>query len=304
MKVSVITPTYQREEYLPRLLHYFFSQSHEDKELLVLDDSPVPSPLLSGHPDPRIRYFHSRERISIGEKRNRLIEASSGEIVAHFDDDDYYAPGYLERMLQHLDGHDLVKLSRWFVFSPSSDCVFYWETDRQLQYHYCVQQGIPTRVVCTDHVNADFAKDFLWGYGFSYVFRRALWPAARFEPLPFGSDKLFVGLLQQQGRSLHCFPDEEGLALHYLHPQSTSRVFPQHMLPAFVSRRLFGGRITTLPLVPACLQPPHGTVDDQAPHGRAGELGDELAGDDERHESAEGQAREEAGVHQVPDHIA
>ena len=240
MKVSVITPTYQREEYLPRLLDYFLSQSHEDKELLILDDGPEPLPFLANHPDPRVRYLHSRERLSIGEKRNRLVEASSGEIIAHFDDDDYYAPRYLETMLRHLEGHDLVKLSRWFVFSPSSHAVYYWETDRQMCYHICVQQGMQPKVFCTEKVDVDFGKQFLWGYGFSYVFRKAVCRAARFEDLYFGSDQIFVELIQQQGFKTCHFPDEEGLALHYLHPASTSRVFPQYELPEFVARRLFG----------------------------------------------------------------
>ena len=29
---------------------------------------------------------------SLGEKRNWLVQHASGEYVAHFDDDDYYAP--------------------------------------------------------------------------------------------------------------------------------------------------------------------------------------------------------------------
>ncbi len=35
---------------------------------------------------------------SLGLKRNVAIELAAGEIIAHFDDDDLYAPGYLSWM--------------------------------------------------------------------------------------------------------------------------------------------------------------------------------------------------------------
>ena len=47
--------------------------------------------------------------MTIGEKRNWLVEHSRGAIVAQFDDD-YYAPRYLERMVQNLGNDDLTKL--------------------------------------------------------------------------------------------------------------------------------------------------------------------------------------------------
>lgn len=45
---------------------------------------------------------------SLGLKRNVAIELAAGEIIAHFDDDDLYAPGYLTWMHERL-GHVLKK---------------------------------------------------------------------------------------------------------------------------------------------------------------------------------------------------
>src|SRR5581483_12155914 len=98
MKVSVVTPTYAREKYLPSLHACFSAQTHAERELLVLDDSPAPSAFFRGLADPRVRYLHVPGRLTIGEKRNRLIELATGEAIAFFDDDDYYAP---ERSEEH-----------------------------------------------------------------------------------------------------------------------------------------------------------------------------------------------------------
>src|SRR3954471_5913053 len=108
MKVSVVTPTFGREKYLPGLLACFAAQTHTDRELLILDDSPAPSTFFGGLADSRVRYVHSKERLTIGEKRNRLVEMATGEVIASFDDDDYYAPGYLTAMLDGLGDADLV----------------------------------------------------------------------------------------------------------------------------------------------------------------------------------------------------
>ena len=65
-------------------------------------------------------YTHVTERLTIGEKRNRLIAASSGQVIVHFDDDDYYAPCYVEWMLRQLGDHDLVKLVGWFAYATAA----------------------------------------------------------------------------------------------------------------------------------------------------------------------------------------
>lgn len=39
---------------------------------------------------------------SIGLKRNRCIDVSSGEIILHFDSDDWYAPDYITKSVNHL----------------------------------------------------------------------------------------------------------------------------------------------------------------------------------------------------------
>src|SRR4051812_23464981 len=128
MKVSVVTPTFARERCLPGLYACFAEQTHADRELLVLDDSPAPSRFFTGLGDARVRYIHAAERQTIGEKRNRLVAMATGDVIASFDDDDYYAPGYLAAMLEALGDADLVKLAGWFALSVPDDALFFWDT--------------------------------------------------------------------------------------------------------------------------------------------------------------------------------
>ena len=59
MRISVITPTFGRERYLPGLYRNFAEQTHADRELLIHDDSAAPSAFFAALGDPRVSYVHA-----------------------------------------------------------------------------------------------------------------------------------------------------------------------------------------------------------------------------------------------------
>lgn len=252
-KFSVITPTYQREAHLIRQYDGFKAQDYPNKEWLILDDSPKPSPFFSALDDPEVYYFYSPERITIGEKRNILIEEAIGEYIAHFDDDDYYAPHYLTTMAKHLETLDFVKLSAWFVYSEAHDFWGYFDgnfdTCRPPTSHYYLKANGPIQLI------ENFQPDITmrWGYGFSYAYQRGVWEAFPFEPLNFGEDHtLVLERLLPGGIRMEHVPDTEGLVLHILHQTNASEAFPQYRLPkAFIPRELL--LFVEHTLTPACL---------------------------------------------------
>ncbi|HET6148663.1 MAG TPA: glycosyltransferase family A protein [Polyangia bacterium] len=249
MQVSVITPTFGRERFLPSLYRCFVEQTHEARELLVYDDSPAPSPFFAGLSDARVRYLHAPARLTIGEKRNRLIELAHGEVIAFFDDDDHYAPGYLAAMVALLGDADFVKLSGWFALSiPDDDAFFFWDTAHNHPLHYKVGEGA-VGFVTSGQFKPDFVARNVDGYGFSYLFRRVVFdrgagtPAgpARFPARNFGEDLPFVSALRATGATIRHANDDAGLVVHLLHNRNSSVIFPQYRLPRALAARLFPG---------------------------------------------------------------
>ncbi len=241
MKISIITPTFGRERCLPSLYRSFAEQTHSDRELLIHDDSPSPSPFFTALHDARVTYIHARARVSIGEKRNHLIERASGELIASFDDDDFYAPGYLATMAAALGSADLVKLSGWFALSVPDDAFFFWDTAQHLPLHYKVGEGA-IAFVTSGQFKPDFAAKNVDGYGFSYLFRRrAFGGAVRFPDKSFGEDLPFVQALRAAGGSVRHVQDDAGLVVHLLHNRNSSVIFPQYRLPRALAARLFPG---------------------------------------------------------------
>jgi hypothetical protein len=93
-RVSCIMPTCDRRLFVPRAVRHFLAQRWPDAELIVIDDGerPVEDLVPVGG---RIRYLRQAVRRSIGHKRNLACEAATGEIVIHWDDDDWMAPTWI-----------------------------------------------------------------------------------------------------------------------------------------------------------------------------------------------------------------
>jgi glycosyltransferase involved in cell wall biosynthesis len=99
--VSVITPTYNRVQYIPRLVSCYKSQTYpkESMEWIVLDDGQeLCKEVLEQqtHDLPNIRYIQLDSKLNIGEKRNLLNKEARGDIIICMDDDDYYPPERVE----------------------------------------------------------------------------------------------------------------------------------------------------------------------------------------------------------------
>jgi glycosyltransferase involved in cell wall biosynthesis len=89
-KVSCIMPTFNRRHFVPHALLLFQRQDYANRELIIVDDgSDAIGDLVDGLPN--IRYIRLSKRTSIGAKRNLACEQASGELIAHWDDDDWYS---------------------------------------------------------------------------------------------------------------------------------------------------------------------------------------------------------------------
>jgi O-antigen biosynthesis protein len=129
--VSCIMPTHNRRAFLPLALHYFSSQDYANKELLIIDDGTDPvGDVADGVPG--VRYLRLPARTSIGSKRNLACREARGEIIAHWDDDDWYAPDRLRYQIAPILTHeaDLTGLENAFVLELPGGA--FWTTRPQL----------------------------------------------------------------------------------------------------------------------------------------------------------------------------
>jgi len=237
--VSIITPTFEREQFLPQSLRLVRQQTYPNIEWLILDDSPHPSKMLNNCSDPRVSYEHISQRLTIGEKRNRLIEKARGAIIAHFDDDDYYAPRFIDVMVSALENEsaDFANLCSWYMYDFRHGLFGFWDLKTIVGIHYLCYRDQMRVVNITNENNANLRENYQ-SYGFTYVYRRQVWEANPFPARNWGEDSDFVKAARTKFRLTH-IPDSTGLVLHTLHVNSSSSCFPQYRLPNFLLPELF-----------------------------------------------------------------
>jgi O-antigen biosynthesis protein len=129
--VSCIMPTYNRRALLSLALRSFLAQDYPNRELIVVDDGEdAVVDVVSGVPG--VRYFRLRTRKSIGAKRNVACQQAQGEIIAHWDDDDWYSPERLGYQVAPIltDQADLTGLDNAFVLEPAAGR--FWTTRQDI----------------------------------------------------------------------------------------------------------------------------------------------------------------------------
>lgn len=243
MKISVVTPTYRRPAWHPLLHARFDAQRWPDKELVVIDDSPEPSPFFTTLHDPRVVYRHARQRIPIGPKRDLLVRLARGPIVAHFDDDDFYGSDYLGWMRDQLEDHAAVKAGGFYIRSLLHEAFAYWDVTEVASHHFKLGPKEPLRPVPVkdypESARDEFRTNFLYGLGFSFMYPRTTAERVPFGEKHWGEDHDFLRGVDEAGLSVRIVHDREGHLCCLRHGEG-STLFPQYLLPPFLFDERFG----------------------------------------------------------------
>jgi glycosyltransferase involved in cell wall biosynthesis len=242
--VSCIMPTRGRPAFVAEAVRAFLAQDYPLRELVVVDDGEPPIAHLLPV-DVRVRYLRLPAPETIGAKRNIACEAARGELIAHFDDDDWYPPGRLTaqvRALAAAPGADLCGTSRLDFIEPA--------TARAWLYS-CPGEG---RLA-----------------GTSLMYRRSFWQRHRFQPVQVGEDGQLVRAAVDAGAGVLDLRDR-GLCVATIHDGNSSprpattaswREIPGGAIEARLGERAAAyraaaaGRPARLPLV-SCMMPTRG----------------------------------------------
>lgn len=173
MKITCIMPTAGRLELAKKAIRYFQAQDYEDRTMVIYDDSGHDADLHNvASADKRIEYVwrHSSRDQSIGELRNACCDIAPGELIAHWDDDDYSAPHRLTQQVTMLRnaraaGVDLVGYKSMLFFDE--------RTRQKRLFRYDSQNP-------------------LYAIGTSFLYKKSLWRAHSFEPISVGEDNHFL----------------------------------------------------------------------------------------------------------------
>jgi len=183
--VSAICPTFNRRKYIPQAIACFQAQTYENKELVIVDDGSQSCSDLVPIDDARIRYFHLDGKHTTGEKRNICCAKSNGEIIVHWDDDDWSAPTRIADQVERLKDSS-VAIVNYFD-------ILYWNDTRKklFQFH-------PQSLRCP--------------HGATFAYLKSWWEKHPFEPAQVGEDTNF-GRVAMAEKQIAWFPSYKNIVV-------------------------------------------------------------------------------------------
>lgn len=192
-RVACIMPTGDRPELALRAARHFLRQRYPHRQLLVVDDGERPiGPLLPQ--DDRIRTLRLERKLPLGTKRNLACEATDAEVIIHWDDDDWMAPGWIDAQVHALRDHDA-------DVTGLGNVIFYSPVARRAWRYVYPSSGRP------------------WVHGATLCYTRAVWLRNPFPPVTVGEDLRFLW----SGSTHRIVPHERSdLFVSYVHAANTS----------------------------------------------------------------------------------
>ncbi len=106
MRVTVIVPLFNKEQYIARCLRSIQAQTLSEFEVIVVNDGSTDGgeKIAAQFADSRIRVIH-QTNAGPGAARNRGLSEARGEYVAFLDADDEWLPDYLQSAVTILDAN-------------------------------------------------------------------------------------------------------------------------------------------------------------------------------------------------------
>jgi len=191
--VSCIMPTYNRRRFVPYAIEYFLRQEYINKELIIIDDgNNVVEDLVPD--DPAIRYYRLNDKITLGAKLNLGCSYANGEIIANWDDDDWYAARRLQYQV------DALKNSNAEVCGINDLLYYDFKNDLGYRYIYPSNQRI-------------------WLLGSSLCYTKNLWCKNHFADIDVGMDGLFIWATSPDYVKVL---DDSTMSVHMIHENNVS----------------------------------------------------------------------------------
>ncbi len=110
--VSIITPTYNHEQFIADCIESVLAQSYPNWEQIIIDDGSTDktSKVILDYKDERIKYIR-QDNIGIwrlGETYNKALAHAKGDFVAILEGDDFWSPYNLEKQISSFYCQDVV----------------------------------------------------------------------------------------------------------------------------------------------------------------------------------------------------
>ena len=182
--VSCLMPTTgDRRRFVPQAIKCFQRQTYPNLELVVLCDGDDDMSDLIPRDDVRIRYSYlGRDRRTLGTKLNLGCERAKGDLIAHFDDDDWSHPDRLSFQVGALLAEEAEFCGLSLILFYVIDSGEVWLSQTPALLHPSLRHSLPA--------------------GATFLYRREFWSQSPFPDLRLGPDMAFIRAAGRQDHAV------------------------------------------------------------------------------------------------------
>ena len=202
VKISILVPVYNVEQYLPRCIESVLAQDFQDWEMILVDDgSPDKCPQICdeySQKDLRIKVLHKKNGGLVSARQAGFLLAK-GKYILHLDSDDWLMPHAITTLYNYAEqgDYDIVRGCNRRVYDDGSYTI---ERGRFYKGEVTGSEQYLEKVI-----TADF-ETYLWGA----LYRRELFSKDVFEPMlriSTGEDWLTNIAIGKNVRKILCVED-------------------------------------------------------------------------------------------------
>ncbi|MGX9606690.1 glycosyltransferase family 2 protein [Acinetobacter sp. T63] len=117
--VTIGIPFYNAEETILEAVRSVFAQTHQNWELLLIDDGSTDRSLelVKAIKDPRVRVYSDGKNLKLATRLNQIIDLAKYDYIARMDADDLMSPDRIEKLISILinENYDLVSCGTYSI---------------------------------------------------------------------------------------------------------------------------------------------------------------------------------------------
>ena len=110
--VSIVTPTFNHENFIGACIESVLRQTYENWELIIVDDGSTDRTrfVIQNYPDPRIHYIHQKHQgiEALPHTYNRALECANGSLIAILEGDDVWPSNKLDTQIPGFEDDEVI----------------------------------------------------------------------------------------------------------------------------------------------------------------------------------------------------
>lgn len=145
MFITIAIPFYNAEEFLADAIRSVFAQTHQDWELLLIDDGSTDGSLKIAQSikDPRVKLFSDGKNKKLAGRLNEVTRLASYDYIARMDADDLMSPDRLAIQLDILEKNahiDLVSSGMYSILNDETLVGYRGDTADEVSFNQLIRK--------------------------------------------------------------------------------------------------------------------------------------------------------------------